>query len=70
MKKENEIRNYNEIRELVTRCFNQMLEDAENEVKYGFKAVETFPVMDYRCIEIDGVVYQMKVTIDLIPEKN
>ena len=69
MKKENEIRNYEEIKMLATSCFNQIIEDAENGVKYGFKAVESIPAVDYRCIEIDGVVYQLRIAVDLIAEK-
>ena len=70
MKKENEIRNYEEVKTLAVSCFNQIMENAEDGVKYGFKAVESIPAVDYRCIEIDGVVYQLKISVDLIAEKS
>lgn len=69
MKKENETRNYEAVKVLAISCFNQIMENAEDGVKYGFKAVESIPAVDYRCIEIDGVVYQLKISVDLIPEK-
>ena len=69
MKKENEIRNYEEVKTLAVSCFNQIMENAEDGVKYGFKAVESIPAVDYRCIEIDDVVYQLRISVDLIAEK-
>lgn len=69
MKKENEIRNYEAVKALAVSCFNQIMENAEDGVKYGFKAVESIPAVDYRCIEIDGVVYQLRISVDLIAEK-
>lgn len=65
MKKENEIRKFEEIKTLAVGCFDQMMDGARESVKYGFKVEESVPAIDYRIVEIDGVIYRMKMVIEL-----